>query len=100
DVGGVATAIRRATWAVYQDASQQVWTAQGYATGTWPNYNYTLVNPVSITTTDKAGRTLEQIQAVRASTSGALQPTDSFPQSSYVRWTTTQNTGGSYVASQ
>ncbi len=35
---------------------------------------------------------LEQIQAVRASTSGKLDPSDSFPQSSYVRWTTYQYT--------
>ncbi len=36
DLGGVATAVRRATWTVYHDGTQQVWTAQGYATGTAP----------------------------------------------------------------
>ena len=81
DVGGVATTIRRATWTVYQDGIQQVWTAMGYATGTAPSYSFTLINPVSITQTDKEGRPLEQIQATRSYTDGALQASDSFPQS-------------------
>jgi hypothetical protein len=75
DIGGVATTIRRATWTVYQDALYQTWTGQGYATGTAPSYTYTLVNPVSIAVTDANGRPLQQVQATRASTSGALQPT-------------------------
>src|SRR5262249_52296257 len=60
DVNGVATVIRRATWNVYQDGTQQVWTAQGQATGSSPNYTFTLVNPVSISKLDKAGQVLEQ----------------------------------------
>ena len=92
--------IRRATWTVYQDGTFQRWTGQGYATGTAPNYTYTLINPVSITIIDTAGQTLQPIQATRASTSGALQPTDSFPQSSYVRWATTQYVNTYFVASQ
>ena len=39
---------------------------------------------------DRNGNVLEQIQAVRAGTVGKLEPTDDFPQSSYVRWTTHQ----------
>jgi RHS repeat-associated protein len=97
---GVATAIRRATWTVYQDGLFQTWTAQGYATGSGPNYTYTLVNPVSIAVTDKAGRSIASIQATRASTAGALQPTDSFPQSSYVRWKTMQYADGFDLSSQ
>src|SRR5262249_23261801 len=88
DLGGVTTVIRRATRFVYQDDTHQVWTASGHATGSAPGYTYTLVNPVSITVMDPDGKMLEQIQAVRSSTSGPLQPSDSFPQSSYVRWIT------------
>lgn len=100
DVEGVETTIRRASWTVYQDADFQNWSAQGYATGTSPSYDYTLVNPVSITKRDAAGKVLEQISAVRSSTSGKLEPTDSFPQTSYVRWTTTQYTDCCFAASQ
>jgi hypothetical protein len=92
DLNGAATPVRTARWTVFQDAAHETWTAQGYATGTAPDYTYTLVNPVSITRSDHNGNVLEQIQAVRASTAGKLQPTDSFPQSSYVRWTTYQYT--------
>jgi RHS repeat-associated protein len=89
DLAGTATSIRRAQWTVYQDAAYAVWTAAGYATGTSPNYTYTLINPVTIQQMDVAGRTIGQIQAVRANTSGALQPTDSYPQSSWTRWQAT-----------
>jgi len=90
DIAGTATMIRTAIWTVYLDAIHQVWTANGYATGGAPSYTYTLTNPVSITIRDADGRLLQQIQATRASTSGALQPSDSFPQSSYTRWTVMQ----------
>jgi len=92
DLNGVATPVRTARWTVYHDAAHEIWTAAGYATGTAPDYTFTLVNPVSITRSDHNGNVLEQIQAVRASTSDKLQPTDDFPQSSYVRWTTYQYT--------
>ncbi|MGH7140444.1 MAG: hypothetical protein ACREHD_32315, partial [Pirellulales bacterium] len=87
DLGGVATVVRTANWWVYQDAINQVWTAQGYATGSAPSYTFTLVNPVSITITDSDGNITDQIQAVRSSTSGPLSTTDSFPQSTWSRWT-------------
>jgi RHS repeat-associated protein len=89
DLAGTATSIRRAQWMVYQDATYAVWTGAGYATGTSPSYVYTLINPVAIQQMDVAGRTIGQIQATRASTSGALQSTDSFPQSSWTRWQAT-----------
>ena len=89
DVGGTATTVRTASWTVYQDDSYETWTAQGYTTGTSPDYTYTLVNPVSISKRNAAGTRRESIQATRASTSGALSASDSFPQSSYVRWTVT-----------
>ena len=92
DLEGVATEIRTATWYVYKSDSDenQIWQAQGYATGTSPSYSYTLINPVNISKTDKNGNSLESIQATRASTSGKLLPMDSFAQTSYVSWTTNQ----------
>jgi hypothetical protein len=92
DLGGTATAVRSATWTVRKDGEHEVWVGRGYATGTSPNYTYTLINPVSITRRDADGNVLEEIEAVRSSTSGRLEPSDSFPQSSYVRWTTHQYT--------
>src|SRR5487761_133253 len=87
DLGGVATAVRIASWTVFDDVNMQIRTAQGYTTGTSPSYSYTLVNPVSITIMEGDGNVTGQIQAVRSSTSGPLLPTDSFPQSSWSRWT-------------
>lgn len=84
DLGGTNTAVRRATWMVYLGLDQ-VWRGSGYyVPGTGAS---TLINPVSLTFLDQAGRTTDQIQAVRASTSGPLVVTDSFPQSSWVAWT-------------
>jgi hypothetical protein len=48
----------------------------------------------------RGGNVTQQIQATRASTSGTLSPSDSFPQSSYTRWTTTQYTECCLTASQ
>jgi RHS repeat-associated protein len=100
DIDGTATSIRRANWIVYQDADFQIWNAQGYASGTSPDYDYELVNPVSIKIRDAGSKILEEIAAVRSLTSGKLEPTDSFSQSSYVRWTTTQYTDCCFVTSK
>ena len=100
DLNGVATTVRTATWNVYQDSLFEVWTGRGYATGTSPNYTYTLINPVSIAISDADGRPLQTIQAVRSYTNGPLLATDSFPQSSYVRWTTMQYGSNNLLASQ
>ncbi|MCX7387510.1 MAG: hypothetical protein NTX48_12670, partial [Planctomycetales bacterium] len=89
-IGGTAKQVRIATWTTYDDANNKVTSASGYAEGTAPSYTFTLVNPVSITISNNNGNVLEQIQATRASTSGKLLPTDTFSQSSYVRWTTNQ----------
>ncbi|MGH7978375.1 MAG: RHS repeat domain-containing protein, partial [Limisphaerales bacterium] len=85
DIGGAATPIRRARWWVYLDAEQMVYQGAGYATGT-DTYTYTLINPVRVTQLDNAGRVVDDIMATRASTSGPLSPSDTFEQSSYVRW--------------
>ncbi len=102
DLNGTATTIRRAVWIVHEESESGRVTrmAAGYATGSAGSYTYTLVNPVSITKTDVSGRTTEQIQATRASTSGKLLPTDTFAQTSYTRWTTTTYTDCCHVASQ
>ena len=59
--------VRTASWTVYQDADRETWSAQGYAVessssssssssgGDLPNYDYTLVNPVSIQKRNAAG---------------------------------------------
>jgi hypothetical protein len=93
DVSSSATTIRRATWMVYKEGPgvDENWVGQGYATGEEFD-TFTLINPVSIVKQDKNGLVLESIQAARASTSGKLEPTDSFPQTSYTRWTTNQYT--------
>ncbi|MCO6458897.1 MAG: hypothetical protein J5I93_26615 [Pirellulaceae bacterium] len=88
DLAGTATSIRSVQWSVYKDLDGEVWSAAGYATGTAPNYTYTMINPVSITRRDDAGRVTDEIQAVRASTTGKLSASDSFPQSTWVRWST------------
>ena len=88
DLSGTATAVRRASWTVYDDLQFQQWSGSGYATGNSPSYSYTLINPVQLSQFDHAGRTIEQMAAVRSSTSGKLSPSDSFPQSSWVRWST------------
>ena len=50
---------------------------------------------------DGDGRVTDQVQATRASTAGALLPTDTFAQSSYVRWThSVYNDDGQLTASQ
>ncbi len=90
DIGGNATSVRRAAWTVYQDADHEIWTAGGYHDVS--AQTDTLINPVRIVKRDHQGNVRETIAATRSSTSGKLLPTDSFPQSSYVRWTTFQYT--------
>lgn len=122
DVDGAATPVRSASWMVYEESStlDTVRTARGYqvqpassssSSGsggpTPPAPGDYLVNPVSISITDKKGMLLEQIQTVRGGThasapvvsAGKLLPSDSFPQSSYVRWTTNQYTDCCLAAS-
>jgi YD repeat-containing protein len=81
--------VRTAAWTVYHDARREVCFAAGFATGSnnGPRYAFTLVNPVMLTRTDHAGRTTDQVSAVRESTVGVLASSDRFPQSCWVRWT-------------
>jgi RHS repeat-associated protein len=87
DISGTSTEVRRADWYVYKDDDQQRLHGRGYQKVS--NSSDTLINPVSITQLDKSGRVTEEIKATRASTSGALTASDSFAQSTYVRWRTT-----------
>ncbi len=108
DLEGTATVIRTASWTVYDDANHITYSGEGFATGTAPDYDYTLVNPVSITKRDAGGRVNEQIQAAAGSTAGSLAEiidaadggASAFPQSSYTRWTTNQYTDCCLAASQ
>jgi len=98
DIDGTATSVRRTSWTVFKDSDHEILTAQGYATGAqWDTF--TLINPVSITKFDENGQVLEQISATRASTSGKLTASDTFAQSSYVRWTTNQYTDCCFLES-
>ncbi|GIX04973.1 MAG: hypothetical protein KatS3mg114_0842 [Planctomycetaceae bacterium] len=100
DINGVATTVRQAIWTVYDDVNHTVRIGRGYATGTGPNYTFTLINPVEIHQFDKSDKPIAEILATRGSASGKLLPTDTFPQSSYVRWTTYQYTDCCLLASQ
>jgi len=97
-LSGVSVTIRRASWAVYQDVLGQEWRGAGYRNQT--SGNYTLINPVQITVSDGVGRVTDQITAVRSSATGPLSASDSFPRSSWVRWTHNQYTVGGILAYQ
>ncbi len=87
DIDGTAVTVRTARFTVYRCDLHETWTAAGYAAGT-PGYDYTTVGPVSITRRDADGNVLDQITARRSGT-GRLSASDSFPQSSWLRWTRT-----------
>jgi hypothetical protein len=101
DVNGQA--VRTASWSVYRDLDDETLSAQGYALGTVGEYQYTLVNPVSIQRMSADGRTRDSIVAVRrcgsesvgacelpdagqVESAGRLSAGDCFPQTSWVRW--------------
>ena len=94
-----STGVRRATWTVYRDDLRQVWQARG-SQAHGRGFAATLVNPVSLTQLDYAGRTVDQIQAVRTNTSGPLLPTDTFPQTTWCRWTHNTYDAQNHLASR
>jgi RHS repeat-associated protein len=100
DISGTDTTVRTAEWTVYKDVDHEVWSGRGYGSGSGFS-TYTLVNPVSITKMDRAGRPTDQISATRASTSGKLSASDTFAQSSWVRWSkNTYDDSGDLTASR
>ncbi len=83
DIDGTnTTGVRQAKWMVYKDDLDQTWEGAGYRVGTTD----TLVNPVKIKEVNKAGRVTDVMEATRASSTGKLISTDSFPQTSWTRW--------------
>jgi hypothetical protein len=80
--------IRTVEWTVYLDDVHEVRRASGYyLVG---DEEYWLVNPVTIIKSNPGGQVTDEIQAVRGSgveSSGELIGGDSFPQSSWTRWT-------------
>ncbi|ADB18360.1 YD repeat protein [Pirellula staleyi DSM 6068] len=89
-IDGVSTSVRTISNTLYLDTLEEVRSAQGYASGS-AHSEYTLYNPISITKSDDAGRPVQQIQATRGtstSSPGLLLASDTFEQSSYVRWST------------
>jgi RHS repeat-associated protein len=104
--------VRTAAWTVYLDGDRETRSAQGFAVesssssssssgGDLPSYDYTLVNPVSIQKRNASGTRSESIQATRASNSGKLSASDTFAQSSYVRWSVSiANAAGQQIATR
>jgi RHS repeat-associated protein len=90
-VAGTPTSIRAAAWTFYNDVAHETRHAQGYATETSPGVwtTYAIAGPISITRTDRDGRTTEQIQAAYSSTLANL-PSATILQSDYTAWTTYQ----------
>lgn len=98
-IGGSDTVVRTASWFVYLRSVNpgsgtwdlnQNWSGRGYATGTSPSYTYTLVDPVTISRLDKDGRVIDQITSKRTSGSGALSPSDTFAQTDWKSWSSSQ----------
>ena len=102
DVNGQT--VRTASWMAYRDLEDETYSGQGYATGV-DAYQYTLVNPVSIRQSAHDGLSNQSITAVRrcdseadcgcalaeagvVESAGRLSASDCFPQSSWVRWST------------
>lgn len=116
DVSGQT--VRAASWTVYRDLENETYSGQGYAVGSEGEYQYTLVNPVSIARTSPDGRVRDSIVAVRGcsvndscdclvpeaglvDSAGRLSAQDCFPQSSWVRWSRTlSNDQGQVISSR
>ncbi|MCZ7586719.1 MAG: hypothetical protein M5R36_27160 [Deltaproteobacteria bacterium] len=88
DISGTPTSVRTAAWTFYNDATHEIRSAQGYALAAGP-YTETIVGPVSVTKTDRDGRTTEQIQAAYAGDLNDLAAA-TLLQSDYTAWTTYQ----------
>ena len=98
-VGGTATTVRTANWPLFKESARpasgtwgedEQWSAAGYATGSAPNYTYTLVDPVTITRKDKLGRAAAVLASKRTTGSGRLAPSDTFGQPDWRRWSVTR----------
>ena len=93
---GITATVRRAHWTVYRDSIHERYEASGYLQGG----TATLINPVHVSQFDLNGRLIAQIEAIRASTSEPIAPGESFPQSTWARWTATIYDNQSHLAAQ
>jgi RHS repeat-associated protein len=86
--GGTGSAsVRTATWTFYNDATHETRSAQGYVVVS--TSATVILGPVSITKTDRDGRTTERIQATYSGDLDDLA-TATISQSDYTAWTTYQ----------
>jgi hypothetical protein len=116
--------VRAASWTAYRDLEDEIYSGQGYALGATGPYQYTLTNPVSIQRMSDNGLRSDSITAVRGcdgsgtcgcksscgcalpeagvvESAGKLSASDCFPQSSWVRWSTSfSNKHGQMTASR
>lgn len=95
-LSGTATSVQSVTWNVYVQSVQptsgtwdvdQTWTGKGYAVS---GPTFTLIDPVTIVRNDKDGRATDKITSHRTTGSGALSPTDTFAQTDWQSWSSTQ----------
>ncbi len=97
-VAGTPTSIRAAAWTFYNDAAHETRYAHGYALAASP-YTEAVAGPISITRTDRDGRTTEQIQAAYNGTLAGLASA-TILQSDYTAWTTYQYSRTRLVSSR
>jgi RHS repeat-associated protein len=95
-IAGTAVSVQPVTSRAYNQTAQpgsgawapdQNTSARGYFDGT----NYTLIDPVTVTSVDKDGRIIDRITSHRTSGSGGLlSPTETFAQTDWQTWSSTQ----------
>jgi len=79
--------VRAVRFTIYRDDEHQTWNANGYARGNGPEYTYVTVGTVRMVWRDYAGRITDEIEAVRKCECGSLASEESFPRSTWRRWT-------------
>ena len=85
-VGGSSVLVRTAEYTLYKDSQNEVWTARGYADGTYPSYNYHTVGPLSVERRDLDGNVIDEITTVRAE-AGRPSSADAMPpQGDWLSW--------------
>ena len=89
-LSGTATNLQRATWTVYNESStaNEVRWAQGYVATSSSTTSTVLIEPITVTTRDRNGRTTDVVQSKRAAgVTGALTASEDLSdQTKWVRW--------------
>jgi len=80
------TTIRTTIFKVYVESAHELWTAQGYATGSTGSYSFKTVGAVLIERTNVAQQLVDRIEATRLSNNGAPSPSETFSQGRWVKW--------------